>query len=245
MKDLLILAYHRVLPDVKGTGGIAVSCKDLEKQLIYLKNKKYTFITLEELAAKIDQKLTEKYCVITFDDGYKDNYSYALPILKQLNIPATIFLTVNNIGTKEPFYWDLKNKTLFTESDQALSWDEIKEMKAAGMEFGSHTLSHYELPLLEEEEMIREAAESKKIIDDKLNQNTLSFCYPRGNYRDDLAGILKDCGYKIAVVTPYIDKLVETNYTLKRVGIYTGDNMLKFKIKVSGLFSFWRKIRRS
>lgn len=167
----IILAYHRVLPDAAGVT-LAVSCADFERQLQYLLKKKYTFVCLKDyLSAK------GKVCAVTFDDGYADNYYYAWLILKKYNIPATIFLTTAYIGQQKPFYWDLKNTTYFTKYDYALTWDQVREMAAAGMEFGSHTVQHYELDKLSEQEIQAELALSKSVIEKELKQPVVSLCY--------------------------------------------------------------------
>ncbi len=248
MKNLLILAYHRVLPDEQAAKeyALAVKVTELKEQLTLLLKKKYQFITLETLYRNYlskNKKLSKKTCVITFDDGYMDNYLYGFPVLKKYNIPATVFVTTGYIGKKRPYYWDLKNKIKFNHADLSLDWQEMKELKKAGWEIASHTLHHWEINKLPVNILKKELTVSKKILDQKLKQKTISFCAPRGAYGAAFIAAIKEAGYLAAVVTPGVDDFPETNYTLKRVGLYGHDNFLKFKFKISWLFNFLRKLR--
>lgn len=113
----VILMYHRVLPSkgedahsktwlrYRSLPGIVVSPEMFESQLVFLKNS-YRIMSLEDLATRIasGEAFPPKSAVITFDDGWRDNYDYAFPILRRLDIPATIFLTVDYIGTEKLFW---------------------------------------------------------------------------------------------------------------------------------------------
>ena len=115
---VIILVYHRVITDYKSWSIDTVDKTDFEKQMIYLQ-KTHDIITLDKLVYALVKKkpLSKKTIVITFDDGYKDNYTNAFPILKKYNIPATIFLTTGHIGTDNIFWWD-KIGYIFNYSNQ-------------------------------------------------------------------------------------------------------------------------------
>ena len=120
-KSVACLMYHNVFPEK--TEGI-ISEKEFEKHMEYIKDMK-TY-KMEELE-KMNYILDEKSILVTFDDGYKNNYTLAFPILKKYNMKATIFLNTKFIG-KDEFY---------------LNWDEIKEMYESGLvDFQLHTHSH-------------------------------------------------------------------------------------------------------
>jgi peptidoglycan/xylan/chitin deacetylase (PgdA/CDA1 family) len=106
-----ILMYHRVTPQNEKWSMSATDLNIFEKQIKWL-NRNFNIIKLSELiqifqAGKINDKKYQKAVVITFDDGYKDNYLYAYPILKKYKIPATIFLTSGYIDTGNLFWWDI------------------------------------------------------------------------------------------------------------------------------------------
>ncbi|MEJ2757548.1 MAG: polysaccharide deacetylase family protein [Anaerolineales bacterium] len=117
---LMVLNYHRIndpysdnfsdfVPNVSATPKLFAS------QMDYLLSRGFNFISQGDLIAWLDNRIPlPPYAVlVTFDDGYADNYSNAFPILKQRNIPATIFLSVDHIGTSKPFYWDLVSYCLY------------------------------------------------------------------------------------------------------------------------------------
>lgn len=116
---VVILLYHRVGPREDIWPSLSIKPQDFERQIRYL-CKAYQVLPLDKLVRYVQRKtLPQKAVVITFDDGYKDNYTYAYPILKKYNVPATIFLTTGHIGHGEPFWWDkvaylIQNTTLET-----------------------------------------------------------------------------------------------------------------------------------
>ena len=113
--DAVILGYHRVVDDesTQQPGSIAISSRDFASQLTELK-KRFTLVQLDELLSMSveDRKSGGPYCAITFDDGWHDNYTVALPILKSFNIPATIFICTNFIDTNRRYWWEALEECL-------------------------------------------------------------------------------------------------------------------------------------
>lgn len=143
-----------------------VSPKMLERQILFLKSEGYTLISLADLARakKTGKTSIQKPVMLTFDDGYSDNYTFLFPLLKKYNIPAVIFLVTDKIGT--PDY---------------LTWEQIREMQSSRLvEFGSHTATHRRLRSLTNEEISEELVSSKKILEEKLSVPVTAFCYPFG-----------------------------------------------------------------
>ncbi|MCL0059462.1 polysaccharide deacetylase family protein [Dehalococcoidia bacterium] len=105
--QVAILMYHRVSPKQDDWSFERLSPKNFEMQMKYF-CRNYEIISLNDLVQYIKQEkpFPKKAVVITFDDGYKDNYLYAYPILKKYRIPATIFLTSGHIGRGDLFWWD-------------------------------------------------------------------------------------------------------------------------------------------
>lgn len=268
-----------------------------EHQIRFFK-KQYNIVSLlqYEKALGGEFALPDNPLILTIDDGYWDNYHVAFPILKQYNIPATIFLTTDFIDKK---YWLWSNKleyvlknsksdtfsfevngtimdlrvgsfqqwhqsqlSLFnalrcladeeknqiledlankigvivpaeTQDDfQPLTWQEVKIMHQAGIEFGSHSKSHAILSRVPEQQLFDELEGSKKIIENAIQQNITSFCYPNGqpeDYSDNVMKALKIAGYRCAVTTirglnPPPDKAQP--FELKRVSASTTDPVL-------------------
>jgi peptidoglycan/xylan/chitin deacetylase (PgdA/CDA1 family) len=216
----LILAYHRILPKNPEKNPLVVTTEQFEKQIKYLLRRH------------------PQSFWITFDDGYQDNFLYAFPILKKYNIKATFFVTTGYIGQSKPFYWDYKNYTKFAEQDYCMTWDQLRALNSAGMEIGSHTVHHYELTQLSKEEIMFELAESKRILDKELAQDTKTICYPRGRVPVNIDRIAQSQGYAQGVVT---NAKAGSVFQQPRVGIYGHDSFGRFlaKILLRELFFVW------
>lgn len=244
MVKYVILAHHRVFDDSR-KNSLAVSPKAIERQLDFFIKRGYKNVTLAELTDILLTKphKNEKYFVITFDDGYKDNYTYALPLLKRKGLVATLFITVGYIGNNQPFHFDKKRFETFLPEDMPLIWEEVKILAENGWEIGSHTLTHSILTSLSEEEAKREIESSKQIIETKLGRDVTSFCYPAGRYNLSIAEMVKEAGYKSAVVSfqsqPLLDGVLRPDvgiFSLSRVALHQGDNLFSEFLKLRGLW---------
>jgi len=122
-----------------------------------------------------------KGIIITFDDGYRDNYVNAFPVMKEFGFKGCVFCVSDEIG-KESF----------------LRVDEIREMADAGFEFGSHTMSHPELVHLDEKSKWLEISESKKRLEAMLDLPVPYFCYPKGLWDEESADMVARAGYVAA-----------------------------------------------
>ena len=173
-----ILTYH----DLGYKGGIQVTPENFERQMFFLKEKHYNVIPLDELVEGIKKgkKFARNTVVITFDDGYQDNYSYAYPVLKKYGFPATIFLISDYIGNKPGF----------------LGWNEIKEMSKNNISFGGHTRHHVYLPSIKDKNILwDEIAGCKEIIEKHIGKRIDYFCYPRGGFNEEIEILVKKAGY--------------------------------------------------
>lgn len=179
-----ILMYHHIRSynnpqDAIGTA-LSVSPSKLDNQLKTLKDRGYQTISLSDFISHRYNRAfwrdKPKPIILTFDDGYLDNYENAFSILKKYDFTGTFFLITNYNGVN-PGY---------------MTKEQIGEMKEAGMEFGSHTLSHPDLRYLSPEELKRQLEVSK--------QDMKVFCYPAGKYNDEVKKAVRAAGY-IAAVT--------------------------------------------
>ncbi|MFC1517576.1 polysaccharide deacetylase family protein [Candidatus Margulisiibacteriota bacterium] len=253
MKNLTILAYHRVFPEHRGE--LAVTPQQFKDQLSFFIKRKYSFKTLKEvyeLYLQNDKAIPQKTIVITFDDGYRDNYEYAYPILKELNLPATIFLVANYIDQNKHFPWDKEDPALkniiLSEKDYPLTWQQVKEMQTTGIEFGSHTLEHHKLTHIPIQDAWQEIYQSKQLLEERLQAKIYSFCAPHGYVNSALTKLSEKSGYTLGVLNPPGIRgqdagLPETNHSLRRIGVYQKDTPFKLLLKESALFNLYRKIR--
>ncbi len=181
-----ILIYHSVRPDfggqTKSQTEYSVTPEELDAELAYIHSHGYTVISLDELQKDILTGTTSpvaKPVVLTFDDGWKNEFEYALPILKKYNDTATFFIFTNPIGRDKRF----------------MTWDDVHVLESAGMTIGAHSLSHPYFPKLTPEEMRREVADSKKTLETHLGHPVLHFATPFGFTSPQLVTILQESGF--------------------------------------------------
>ena len=157
-----VLMYHRVVPAVPTNSrhGIWVTAHSFEQNLVSLKQRGYSSITFEQYRLFLTGEFTlpVKPIILTFDDGYEDNYMYAFPLLKKFGFSAVIFLVADS--TRQTNFWDIDEPQV-----QLVNKKQIREMVAAGIEFGSHTVTHPNLSQCSPEQMRKEFVESKQAIE--------------------------------------------------------------------------------
>lgn len=229
-----ILMYHSVNPQAKPQKRMEISPETFQRQMGFLKRHHYNVVTLKTIADLIRdrKKIPPKTLAITFDDGYKDNYTYAFPILKKYNFPATIFIIINEVGRPE---------------DDRLSWDEIKVMQGSGIiTFGSHTLSHAYLPEISSDQELKfEIFDSKRMLEEQLGREVSIFSYPGGRFNTKIKQFVRDAGYKVAVATNPGKRFPNNDiFVLKRLRISsTSNNLFVFWIETSGYYTFIKEHR--
>lgn len=290
-----ILIYHRINDDRDPYfGGVPTAV--FERQVEYLASRFHVLPLSRLVAALRDGSVPDDAVAITFDDGYRDNYTHALPILKRYGVPATIFVTTGAIGsarqlwhddvfsafreTKEsalpPYAGRAGASPLETTDDRLraqreflshirtlpgpersraiaglretlrvgpapdapglmLSWDEVRAMHRAGIEFGSHTVSHPILSRADAPEARREVVESKRAIEEALGTVIEGFAYPNGTRADFLPetkDLLREAGYAYAVTTlPGANEAGCDPYDLRR-GTPWDDDVFAFGMRL-------------
>ncbi len=177
----------------------------------------YRTLSLLEAADRLRQgkPFPERSFVITFDDGYKSVFDEAFPVLRQYKMIATVFLAVRQ---KRVSGHNVRLPSL--EGRQMLSWEEIREMRRYGLEFGAHTLTHLDLTRLSLEQAKFETYESKAMIEYALNIPVTSFAYPYGRYNDQSREIVRS---RFACACSDMLGLANSNsdlYALERVEAY-------------------------
>jgi peptidoglycan/xylan/chitin deacetylase (PgdA/CDA1 family) len=184
-----ILCYHRFAESCSAS--FCTPAAVFEEQMRYLKENGYRVISLPEFQEFITYRrsIPAKSVIITLDDGYSSIYEIAYPILKKYGFTATLFIYTNFIGN----------------SRSAMTWDELRQMKADGFEVGSHSLSHCDLTRKREgesdqaffERVREELVVSKQIIDQKLGQDTTYLAFPYGAYDPAVLALCQEAGYKL------------------------------------------------
>jgi peptidoglycan/xylan/chitin deacetylase (PgdA/CDA1 family) len=150
-----------------------------------------TSALMERLAE--GRPLTGREVVITFDDGYLDNYEAAAPILSDLGLPAIFYLTAGFVGTDRQFPWDAERR----RRTRMMTWGQARELSDMGFELGCHTWSHPDLGTEPISSAGRELGDAKRLIEDETGGEVTHFAYPfggRANIRDEWREAARDAG---------------------------------------------------
>lgn len=183
-RGIPVLYYHSVKEPANNE--VTINPKALREQLKYIKDQGYITLTISELENYIlnNSPIPPRSIAITFDDGYMDNYYNAFPILKNLNMVATIFCITSNL-----------------DGSYYLSKDAITEMSNYGIDIQSHTVTHPKLSELTYNQQLMELKESKRTLESIVGKKIDSIAYPYGDFNDDTIKAAKDAGYSLAFTT--------------------------------------------
>ena len=214
MADDTVALYRRDL---------SVTPAQLEEQLQYLRSAGYTSISLRELtlALQMGYALPDKPVVLTFDDGYVDAYEHAMPLLLRYGFRGAFFVITSMADAAHPAY---------------LSWEQIVEMHAAGMDMQAHCYSHVDLRGRDVDYLVWQVLGSKEAIEERTGTPVRFFCYPSGKY-DALAIEVLDSGGYWAAVT--VDNGWEHSsghlYELERLRIHNYTDLSRLQRALEGL----------
>lgn len=183
-----VIVYHGVRPNYIGeTADVkryTIEPDTLERELTYLRDNKYNVISLGALSRFFDEgvPLPPRPIVLTFDDGWKNQYIYAFPLLKKYGFTATFFIFTSAVGHKN-----------------FMTWDEIREMDTSGMTIGGHTRTHpYLTKITDPVALTKEISGGKQVIEDHLGHSIDTFAYPFGLYNATTTREVRGAGYHIA-----------------------------------------------
>lgn len=208
-----VLYYHSVSENA--INEVTITPKKLKEQLDYINDNNYVTITMSELYNHIENNtpIPEKSIIITFDDGYMNNYTEAFPILKELNMKATIFCVGNSL-----------------DGSYYLSEDAIKEMSDYGIDIQSHTVNHLHLDTLSYDQQLSEIKDSKNLLEKITGKEVIALAYPFGDYNNDTIKATKEAGYKMAFTTKLgLSDRTDNIYELNRIYISSSYDMNTFK----------------
>ena len=227
-----VLYYHKIDYPKKDAvfKGLYVAPKQFKRQISLLKFLGYEAINPKEILSFIKgHKISvKKPILITFDDGYENNYLNAYPILKSAGFTSMIFISSGFIGKKNAVS-DEREKV----KENFLNKTEIKEMFKDGFFIGSHGINHYYLDRLEEGVMIGELIASKAYLENITGSSVDFFSYPFGDYNANVMRAVKNAGYKAAFTT--VNGKIEAgdnSFELKRISVNGYNNIFNFIFKI-------------
>lgn len=219
-----VLTYHYIRDAVPPTEELSyhlsVKTADLDNQFAYLAKNGFQTISLNDLYESLvnHTPLPPKSVVLTFDDGYRDFYFNAFPIIKKYNLRVVSFYVVNYTGY--PNYMD---------------WAMLREIHNSGLvDVESHTLSHFLLTKLSSEEARKEIFESKRILEEGLGKKVNYLAYPYGDYNEEIVNLVREAGYRLSFSTrPGTELRSSEQLFLKRVTVSGFDTIETFRVKLT------------
>ena len=225
-----ILMYHRVsvaAPPSRYT----VAAREFERQMMALHNGGYQVVSLSDALAlfQMPQQDSLKLVCITFDDGFKETWEFAAPILRRLGFTATFFLVSGLMG--ENNRWDRSHPEV--GEGALMNWDEAKELLAAGFDVGSHSVTHAALTELATAEAADEIYRSKQDLEAKLSVAIRHFAYPYGRFSECIRDMVRSAGYQTGCSTLSGFATGESDrWALRRIEVVGRDSRRMFQRKV-------------
>jgi peptidoglycan/xylan/chitin deacetylase (PgdA/CDA1 family) len=230
VSDVLVLSYHAV--SETWPAALSVTPERFESQLRSLVRSGYAGATFSDAIAR---PRTGKTVAVTFDDGYRSVLTQALPVLRGLGLPATVFVPTDFVGADEPMRWPGIDHWLGSAHERELlplSWEELAELRASGWEIGSHTCTHPHLTQLDDVRLADELRRSRERCGGILGEPCRSLAYPFGDHDARVVEAAGAAGYTSACIVPR--RLVTpTRLAWPRIGVYHKDGGLSFRLKVS------------
>jgi peptidoglycan/xylan/chitin deacetylase (PgdA/CDA1 family) len=212
-----IVSYHSINNE---NCPISLNLEEFEKQLVFFKKNNFQSIHCNEI-----KNTSKKKFIITFDDGYKDLITNALPLLKKYNFKATCLIISNLIGKRN--IWDEFNENI--KDKELMNISDINYWLKNGMKIGSHSKNHKKLTKLDDKEKIDEIINSKNELESLTGATIDSFCYPYGLYNENVVNIVKE-KYDFAFTTnrSRFNTNKHNKYLLPRIDM--GKKISKFKL---------------
>lgn len=227
-----VVMYHKVEPG-KTFASDVISPENLRRHCAYLQSRGYRVIPLDQLVSMVrdgvrSRQLPRKAVVITFDDGYENNFTEAFPILKESGFTATFFVSPDFMGRKG-----------------FLNWTQTREMVKGGMSIGSHGMTQGYLPDLALADRQWELTESKKVLEEKLGVPVDYFAYPVSGFNDEIKEMVRQAGYKGAMATNRgKDRWDRDVFEINRIRLSDRDNSgFVLWWKLNGYYNFFRKLK--
>lgn len=230
----VFLCYHSIAP--QGPRYLTITADLFERQLAILRGRGFRggdLTALDELAA--GRRPAGPTAFLTFDDGFRDNFETALPLLREYGFAAFVFVLPPLLATGGSFEWPEMTADLerHAATMRSVDWPMLEQMKEGGFEVGSHTLSHSHLPRLKGEQLREELSQSRAAIVQRLGScDTLA--YPFGEWSPEVAAAAAECGYRFAFTLPTVSGQRDaTPLSIPRVNVDYRDEERRFAAKLS------------
>jgi peptidoglycan/xylan/chitin deacetylase (PgdA/CDA1 family)/glycosyltransferase involved in cell wall biosynthesis len=233
-----VLMYHRV-PDapIATQHRTFVTTKNFAKHLRFFALRGLQSITFSEYLAyaagdKPLQEFPRKPFILTFDDGYRDNYVNMLPLTEKFGFKGVLFLLGDFQANVN--FWDIGEDV---EANRIMNTEQKKSFVDHGWEIGAHTLTHPHLTQLSDEDVLREVCESRDRIEQELQAKVVTFAYPYGTYDDRIKGLVRQSGFEFGIATDTGGRTIEDDrFAVFRVNMFPDESLFSLYKKTSSWY---------
>jgi peptidoglycan/xylan/chitin deacetylase (PgdA/CDA1 family)/glycosyltransferase involved in cell wall biosynthesis len=236
-----ILMYHAVGSNTEKAGTYVIPAARLASHLTWIKRLGYQVISLDQYINCIKENRFPpvRSVVITFDDGYLDNYTSAYPILRNHGMPITIFLVTNFVGQTNQ--WDMVSQL---SGRPIMNWNQIKELAEQGTQFGAHSCTHKSLITVTPAQASAEINQSREHLERELGIPIAAFAYPYGDYNQSIQIMVKQAGFNAGcTVDAGLNSLGTPSEALHRVEIQGTDSIIRLGLALwlGDADAIWRR----
>ncbi len=222
-----ILMYHQIgLPAPKGSPyrGLTVHPADFRRQMVWLKRLGYRGLSMAQVLPYVRGERQGKVVGLSFDDGYRNVFQNAMPVLEELGFTATNYFVARHLDGSN--FWDQPKGV---QHSSLMSVPELRAWVAAGHEVGSHTLDHVHLNELSPELAAYQIRQSKLELEQIVQHEVSAFCYPYGHYDEAIRDQVAMAGYSNATTTHRgLARVDDDLFQLPRVTVSRSTNILRF-----------------
>ena len=218
----LVWMYHSIAPYDEDPYEVTMTPKRFEKQMRWLRRRGLRGVSMGELLAAADRGRARGLVGLTFDDGYQDFITNALPVLQRYGFTATVFVLAGRLGGENEWSRPGPTKALLTA-------DEVRHIADAGMEVGSHGLKHISLLKADDEMLASETSRSRQMLQELLARPVPGFCYPYGYLDARVVAAARAAGYDYACAVkagPEIGR-----HAIPRTLVHEGDTSWRLEAK--------------
>ena len=231
--EAAFLCYHSVHPD--GPPFLSLSPETFERQLALLQRRGFHTAGLDALGALASGgRPRARQVFLTFDDGFRDNFTHAFPLMREYGATGLIFLLPPAVDAGSPLVWPEIQERRDRHPDvfKSLDWAMVEAMAEHGIEFGSHTLAHHSLPSLDDEALRQELLDSRRRIAARLGRCD-SLAYPFGHWDARVAAAAAAAGYRWAFTMPSAAQREAAPLSIPRIAIDGRDDDRRFALKLT------------
>ena len=233
----LVLMYHSVSPYDEDPYEVTMTPQRFERHMRWLRGRGLRGVSMAELLSARADGRSRGLVGLTFDDGYQDFVTYAMPVLQRYGFTATAFVLAGRLGGHNEWNRPGPEKALLTA-------DQVRQAAQSGMEIGSHGLEHVSLPEADDTQLSAETVRSRAILQELIGQQIQGFCYPCGHLDARVVKAVQAAGYDYACAvgpSPAIGR-----HAIPRTYVHDRDTIVAAGCQADPLRSDgWQPLRRT